>query len=377
MRTLVFLKNNSGILWRHFKFYLSRCIGYPLVSPDMLQLCFLYRCNLKCRMCSIQEKYERLKGTGQNYELSLKTIKNLIGQAAEMRIKQVFLLGGEPFLREDIFDIIKFAHNYQMKALVFTNGTLLGNPGIIDKILDSNLDDLMVSIDGACENTYKNIRAEGILGKIRTNIQLLNRAKKEKGLSLPNLGIFCTIMDQNIEELIDVVYLARELGVDCVRFQPVVVDNTDARLRDNSDSNWVPESRYDILDKSIDKLIEYKSLSRDNFRFVLPGINQLRLIKQYFRSALGRQKCYMGFNRIIISQDGKMYFCAAEPDKGQISFGDIHQDRLKDLWYSRNAQIFRKSVKECAKPCLLGTTRRGEFDSFMDTLYCDYLRTRN
>ncbi len=342
----------------------------------MLQLCFLFRCNLKCKMCNIQKKYERLKGDGKNYELSFETIKSIIKQAADLKIKQLFLLGGEPFLREDIFDIVKFADSYRMKTLVFTNGTLLDNNEIIDKIIDSKLTDLVVSIDGACEKTYKNIRGEGILDKIKANIRLLNSRKKERGLSWPQVSIFCTIMNQNIEELADIVSLARELEVSCIGFQPVVTDNTDAMARDNLDPNWIPEHRYVTLDACVDKLVEYKLSNRDNFKFIYSNLNQLRLIKKYFRGNLRKQKCYMGFSRIIISQDGKMYFCAAEPERGDISFGSIHTDKLRTLWYSRKARIFRQSIKKCNKPCLLSCARRDEFDRLIDNFYCDSLRIR-
>lgn len=368
----------SSVLWRHFKFYLSRELDYPLVEPDMLQICFLFRCNLRCKMCNVQGKYEKLKHPGQAYELDYKTIKGLIEQAADMRIKQLYLLGGEPFLREDLFDIIKFAHNYKMVTIVSTNGTLLGDSAIIEKIFDSKLDCLSVSIDGARENTYKNIRGEGIFEKIKDNIQLISRLKKDRGLTLPSISIACTIMNQNIEELIDVVNLAQDLGADGIGFQPVVMDNTDQGLRNNPNLNWIPLSRHSLLDKSIDKLLKYKFLNKDNFKFIYTGLTQLSLIKDYFKGslALSRRKCYVGFNRMIISQDGKLYFCAKEPDNGDISFGNIQEDRLRDLWYSDQARVFRKSIKKCGNPCLLSCNRRNEFDSLVDDLYYEYFYKR-
>ncbi len=361
------------VLWRHFKFYISREISYPLVEPDMLQLCFLFRCNLSCKMCSMRKRAEIVKRSGHSYELPFDTIINLITQAKKMGIMQLYLVGGEPFLRQDLFNIIKFSYSHNMETVVVTNGTFLDNIKIINEILDSKLKYLSVSIDGACEDTYNEIRGEGIFAKINDNIRLLNKIKKERQVSFPRVFISCTIMNSNIEELIDIVYLAKELEADGINFQPVVIDNTDQKARDSSDQNWIPESRYRILDKSIDKLMEYKLSNKDNFKFILTNLNQLRRVKQYFRGGLHKQKCYMGFNRIIISQDGKIYFCAEEPHKGEISFGDIYKEDLRSLWHSHKARIFRKSIKNCRKPCLLGCTRRNEFDSFIDGLYSDFL----
>ncbi len=365
-------QSTARILLRHFRFYLSRQIGYPLVEPDMLQLCFLFRCNLRCKMCNMHERSEIVKQSGLNSELPYEVIINLIMQAREMGIKQLFLLGGEPFLREDIFEIIKFANTCNMKTLVSTNGTLLDRLDIVDKMFASGLEDLVVSIDGACEDTFKKIRGEGIFQRILSNINLLNSKKKAKKSFLPNIVIFCTIMDHNIEELLDIVDLARKLEVACIGFQPVVSDNTDARIRDNPDSNWIPRDRYPELDRAINKLVEYKLSSKENFDFIFNGVDQLQMVKWYFRGTLPKQKCYTGFNRMIVSQDGKMYFCAQEPMQGEISFGDIYKDSLRQLWYSRKANTFRKCIKQCANPCLLGCTRREEFDGFMNDCYRNF-----
>jgi len=317
----------------------------------------------------MREREKIVKGLGLNVELSFKTVIDLIDQAKNMGIKQLFLLGGEPFLREDLFDIIKYANSCKMRTLVSTNGTLLGNPGIIEKIFASKLDDLLISIDGARENTFREIRGEGIFDKILANISLLNSMKKEVNLFAPNISIFCTIMNQNIEELLEIVHLARKLDATGVGFQPVVQDNTDARLRDNAGPNWIPENRYGFLDDSIGALIKYKLLSKDNFEFIFTSVKQLQMAKKYFKSTLRRQDCYAGFNRMIISQDGKIYFCAQEPHKGEISFGDIHKERLKDLWYSRQAAAFRKSIKKCNHPCSLGCSQREDFERVRDSFY--------
>lgn len=366
------LVEKISILRRHFRFYLSRSISYPLVEPDMLQLCFLFRCNLKCKMCSMQERYEKIKHAGLSYELPFDIIKKLIEQAANMKIRKVCLVGGEPFLREDLFDIINFIHRYDMETIVITNGTLLGNIEIINRVLDSKLRQLAISIDGACENTYRRIRGDGVLERIKNNIRLLNKIKKERESSLPKVHISCTIMDQNIEELVDIVCLARELGVGSISFQPVVRDNTDARVRDNSDLNWIPKPRYNVLDSSIDKLVKYKLSSRENNDLIINSATQLKLIKKYFRGILHNQKCYLGFSRIVISQDGKMYFCAKEPIGGKVSFGDIYKDKLRDLWYSKKAQLFRRSIKKCSSPCLLGCACRNEFDRIIGDFYYRY-----
>ena len=142
-------KKTAGIIWKHFKFWLSRQIDYPLVEPDILQLCFLFRCNLKCRMCNIRERQEAVRKEGLSCELPEETMKSLISQASKMKIRKLFLLGGEPFLSESLFGVLDFARSCGMSSIISTNGTLLDNRQIIEKVIGSGLETLAVSIDGA------------------------------------------------------------------------------------------------------------------------------------------------------------------------------------------------------------------------------------
>ena len=367
----VSLKQSFWRLRENFLFWASRKINYPLIAPDMLQLCFLFRCNLRCRMCRMHERYVLLKQQNKCYELSLEVIKYLIRQASRMKIRNLYLVGGEPFLREDIFEIIDFADRHRMNTTITTNGTLLDTE-MIDKILASKLAFLNVSLDGSSEEVYGRIRGEGILDKIKEDVRRLTRIKKERGLSFPKVSFLCTIMNQNIGELIDIVHLTKELGGDGVYFQPVVVDNTDQRLSDTSDPNWVPEEKYRLLDSSIDRLIDFKLSSKENFDFLGSSLDQLRLTKRYFRKDKGlyfKRRCYQGFSRVIITQDARMYFCVEGPVPGETSFGDVRKDKLADLWRSSEAKRFRVNMKRCQNPCLLFCSYRTEFDDAMKGIH--------
>jgi radical SAM protein with 4Fe4S-binding SPASM domain len=173
-------------------------------------------------------------------------------------------------------------------------------------------------------------------------------------------------MDDNLEELLEVVYLCKRLKGEKVLFQPVVIDNTDQTERAENFPGFVSRERIKVLDKVIDQLIRYKKRSLSNFDFIGNSIRHLQLIKRYFRGHLKPRSfpCYAGYNRLQIVQEGKVYFCVPQ-QKFETNFGDIKKDSLKDLWYSGNAKFYRKLIKKCKSPCLQWCSYR---DGFVELL---------
>lgn len=353
--------------WKNFKFWLSYHINYPLVAPDMLQLCFTFRCNLRCRMCSMEERMNYLRAENRPYKLSISLMKELISQAHKIGIREVYLVGGEPFMEPKIFDIVRYAHNLGMRTVINTNGVLVKGEKI-EEIFSSGLSCLTFSIDGPDKESYGRIRGEDVFEDVISNLSsLLAERSKRKEIAL-QVTILCTIMRQNLTKLPQMVKFASDLGVDNIAFQPVVPDNTDQARWIESDT-WVKPEEYEILDKIIDELISLKMTGFQNF--ITSSIKQLKLMKLYFRSLIPkrRRKCYLGFSRLIVTQDHRLYFCAPDPKSGEVSFGDVSQQSLKELWYSSRARQFRKYIKNCQRPCLLFCSYRLVFDEIFDKLY--------
>jgi radical SAM protein with 4Fe4S-binding SPASM domain len=352
---------------RGFLFWLSRKIDYPLVSPDCLQINFTFRCNLRCKMCSMHDRLESFRLQNKQTELDKGTIKKLIKEASSLGVQYLILIGGEPFLDPGIYEIIAYAKQHGMRGVtVVTNGTLFSEP-VIEKIFESKLDNLSISIDAASEAGVAQIRGENVLQKIIDNVTLLNRMKERAQLVLPNIVCVCTIMDQNVHEIMDVVRLCRKLKIPRIIFQPVVHDNTDQNRIDFSSEVFIPEHRFPLLDGAIDSLIEYKRSSRDNFDFIANSIPHLKLIKKYFRSALKPQElpCYSGFNRIQVVQEGKIYFCVNQSEHEAV-VGNMNTDSLKEVWFSKEARDLRKLIRKCVFPCLQWCAYRDEFIEMSD-----------
>jgi MoaA/NifB/PqqE/SkfB family radical SAM enzyme len=349
MKNIKYLLN---VVYHNFLFWVSRKIDYPLVPPDLVQVNFTFNCNLACKMCSMRERREFLKAQGRQTEIDSDVIKKVIKETEEMDIKTILFIGGEPLLKRDLFDLVSYAKGLKLNAIIVTNGVLL-NEYSIKSCFDSGVDWLSISIDAASENTFSKIRGEDVLGKIVQNIRIFNDLKRSAKRLSPNIGAVCTIMNDNFEELLDVVRLCKNLEIERVLFQPVVSNNIDQTQRKPNSPGLIPPERFKILDDVMDELINYKKESLRNFKLVANSIQNLQLIKRYFRGKVtpSEFRCYAGYNRLQIVQEGKVYFCVPQ-DKYEANFGDIRKETLSNLWFSKEAKIRRKLIRECKVPCL-------------------------
>lgn len=137
-------------------FYPPRAI---LISPTM-------RCNLNCYGCYAGDY-------SKNGELESGEIDRIIDEAEEMGIHLVVVLGGEPFLRQDLFDICK--RHPRMLFHVFTHGGFL-NEATVEKIADLGNVAPAISLEGYEEETDRR-RGKGHFQKVIKGMALLEEAK--------------------------------------------------------------------------------------------------------------------------------------------------------------------------------------------------------
>ncbi len=363
------IKYFSTLLKNNFLFWLSRKIDYPLLPPDLVQINFTFRCNLSCKMCNMNSHMKLLQSLGKPVEIDTPTFKKLLNEAKEMGIKTALFIGGEPFLREDLFELIAYAKKLSFGVVIVTNGILL-NEENIRRCIREGVNFLSVSLDAAGPQVLEKIRGPGVLDKITANLQLLNRIRREEKSKWPQVVSVCTIMDDNLEELSGVVEFCRRLEVSRIIFQPVVFNNVDQGDRSFDAGGFIRPGRIPVMEKAIDALIDFKRESRGNFRYIANSTAHLKMIKQYFKGQLNRKKlpCYAGYNRLQITQDYVVYFCIPPAPGVSTSFGDVAKDSLKDLWFGPQARLRRRLIRGCHTPCLQWCSYRDEFVAVSDLI---------
>jgi len=158
-----------------------------------------YKCQAKCRMCSIWQIKE-------HHDIAPRVYEKLPGT-----LKDVNISGGEPFLRKDLEDIIRIIHGKLPRArMVVSSNGMIGRR-LIPRIIE--IDRIFpgigfgFSIDGVGER-HDYIR--GIEGSFEAIVNLI---KGIKARGIRNIRIAYTLTTENADQMIKVYELSRELGV--------------------------------------------------------------------------------------------------------------------------------------------------------------------
>jgi len=324
----------SGLKMENMLFWLSRKINYPLVSPKVMQVSLTYRCNLNCKMCSIANSLPK------DQELSTKQVLHIIDEAQKYGIKEMLLTGGEPLLREDLFEITRYCHSKGLRSIVTTNGTLISDL-MLESMVNSKIDHLHFSIDGLKEtNDY--FRGPGAFDKIIKAVNLLSERQKTERLF--SLGFACTVMDNNVDQLSMLVKLADDLNIDVINFQPLVKDNSNF-LDKTPPLFWVKKENIPILSEEIRKIRDYKA--RHIAVYEEP---RLELLIEYYRGRLTKEDwtCFGGFKTAFIcfsKREPLLYSCHG-------ICGNLDEVSLNKAWTSREARKLRVHSRNCNNLCI-------------------------
>ena len=167
--------------------------------PYFVDWAITEKCNLHCRHC---------RGTFKG-DLSTKRAKELINEIAELHPGWVIVGGGEPLLREDLFELLGLMQKSQLEVHLSTNGTLL-NSHLIAQLKQKGIR-VMISIDGATQTTYERIRVGASFEKV---VQVAQQCAREGLLEAINF----TIMKTNYKEIPGIFELAASIGVPQITF---------------------------------------------------------------------------------------------------------------------------------------------------------------
>ncbi len=158
------------------------------------------RCNLNCVHCRAGAKNGPYDG-----ELDTSRCIRILDEISEVGKPVIILTGGEPLLREDIFDLSEYGSSVGLKMVLATNGTLL-TPEIAKRALSSGIKRVSISIDSAREDRHDDFRKEP--GAFRAAVNGV-RVLKEAGLEFQ---INTTVTRHNIDEVENILDFTVRLG---------------------------------------------------------------------------------------------------------------------------------------------------------------------
>ncbi|MDP1807964.1 MAG: radical SAM protein [Actinomycetota bacterium] len=134
----------------------------PVKRPLLIDYWVTGRCNFRCPFCYGAFAPDKTEGTQSLYrvsdnlcrpELSFNQVKGILLKLKKIGVTNVVFSGGEPMIRRDIVDIIKFSHRH-FTTYLSTNGYLFFEK--YDQIRDS-IDSLSIAVDSLNKNVIANL----------------------------------------------------------------------------------------------------------------------------------------------------------------------------------------------------------------------------
>lgn len=290
-------------------FYVTKWLQKPVQWGYPFSISFepTTSCNLRCPECpSGLRAFTRPIGM-----LDKDFFTNSIEELHKEMMYLIFYFQGEPYLNPNFLDMVKFASDKKIYTATSTNAHYL-NDANAKRTIESGLDRLIISIDGTTQEVYEQYRIGGNLEKVLEGARNIVKWKKELKSKTPYVFFQFLVVKPNEHQIEDIKKLAKEIGVDDVRFKT-------AQIYDYENGNR--------LIPSIEKYSRYKK-------------NELG--KYEIKNALDNH-CWKLWHACVISWDGIVVPCCFDKD-ADYRLGDLKQDSFKKIWHSDSYKKFRKTL---------------------------------
>ncbi|MGD9569153.1 MAG: radical SAM protein [Sedimentibacter sp.] len=313
-------------------------------------------CNLMCQTC-VRNTWNETMG-----EMSIDTFDKLVEQLKEFNELQTVMFGGfgEPTFHKNILYMIGKIKSIGINVEMITNGTLLDEE-MIKGLFQNRLDTLWVSIDGAEENIFENVRKGANYNNVIENLQLIKSLNKKSEHKI-KVGIAFVVMKENVNSLGSLHKLASRIGASKISVSNVLPYSNE--MVDQMLCNFVATS-YES--KSLPPLAISLPLIDLNKYTQEPLFNLLRY--NYNISVMNNQigtetsKCKFIKERCtFIRWDGMVCPCmgllhsnsthtyiSTPYSKRKVTsytLGNINKQNLKNIWNSEEYKKFRNKVDD-------------------------------
>ena len=303
------------------------------------------KCNLKCVGCY---SYDETRNAEEDLDFS--EMKNIINKLKVMGVDILVISGGEPLIRKDLSDIVKYAKcDAEIKqVIVLSNGLFLTEQRALE--LCNYIDEFSISIDCYNENCVSYIRREN---RYQDIIKAIEIAKKY----FKRVNILPTLHRNNIENVEDYINLAKKLGVS-ISFSILTCGVN------SETSDFIPtRSQLEYLGNTFKPGEQLTIRSKHDIEFSMTAC----------------KKCGIAEETISIASNGKVYPCHMCHDE-KLVLGNICKDSTEQILIKRDFIIKGVDVdnievcKDCKYRYLCGAGCRARaymYDSlFSPDPYC-------
>lgn len=296
------------------------------------------RCHLRCRHCY------NSAGESSSGEYTLEEIDELANQLSKMFVFKISIGGGEPLLRDDIFEIIQIFRDKEIDISLSTNGLLLGDSNVVKQLNRLHLRTLTISCEGGNQSTYDAVRGKGIFQRMLQSMKFFSNNYEGR------YAMRVTLTSHSCKQVKKIIKLAGELGCYAIKFKFLQMYG---RALENFD--LVP-SKQDYL-KAIEEALSMQQYTPVKItvpnHFVHKNINNV--VNRYIPlTSTGKYPLSLGFGcsggkiGAYISPTGNWSPCVSLGQ--EYDSGNIRETSANEIWHHGKGFIrIRNLVGE--EPC--------------------------
>ena len=255
-------------------------------------------CNLRCPLCPTG-----IKQLGREQSmLSFEHFRHYFDPHIPYLFEVYMHNWGESLINKEVYRMIEYAQRHNVGTNLSSNLVIVDSDDI-DRILDSGLEYLVVSLDGTSPETYTQYRVRVDYDKGIANLSELIRRRNQRGQKTPVIEWQYIVMKQNEHEIPEAEALAKKLGVDKLRFIPVGMPYEFKNRKEVAD-RWYPTGVTARVDSSHEE--------------------------QQFGQADKPGPCFYLYRSMVVNPDGGVSPCCVVYQQNR-DFAQLPTDRPLDI----------------------------------------------
>ena len=294
--------------------------------PTNLGVCMTNQCNIRCKYC-MRQQFKPPEG-----KITLDMMKSLLKRMPYIR--GVCIMGlCEPLLNDELPDIIRWLKDEGHYGVsLTTNGTVTINDDILDAL--TRVDDFVISIDTADEETFRYLRGGAQLEKVMSSFKRVVEYKRSHNLGRkdnPPMHINAVITRKNLDQMPDLFKMLEPYASDLTYLMVDPVSRPDYQTF---------EAPLMLTKEDLDKeLGKYKEVAKKSPLNII-GFDYM------LEPSYDWGNCYLAWDGMFIEPNGDAYFCY---DYDYVLGNVFKEDPLK-VWNSPRAREFRQKLLTSEPP---------------------------
>ncbi|BBO15740.1 Fe-S oxidoreductase [Candidatus Brocadia pituitae] len=277
-----------------------RMMLHKMAFPVTANLAITHKCQCQCIHCSADPFIDHAKK-----ELTVEEIKTVVDGALDLGASLIIYVGGEPLLREELYDLIHFVDKTKAIPMIFTNGLLLTEDNV-RKLAQAGLFSLNISIDSSEPELHNEFRA--VPGCYQKAFEGAERCRKA-GI-LTGISTYATSESIKTGKVEKLLKIAQEQGFsevtifDCIPSGRFLKDTSKILTAEDRKQLIAITKKYHEMDHPM-------------------GINCMSIINS--PRGVG---CYGAQSQFYMTAYGDINPCDFNP----INFGNVREMSIQEIW---------------------------------------------